>query len=165
MVLISIDPGYAITGWAVIQQEKEIITLLDSGAIQVKEKKFYNRLLEITRTLDRLLSRYKPRQACIEKIFFNKNIKTAMDVAQVRGAISLILLKRDIPIFDYTPLQVKQAVAGYGQASKIQVQKMVQLLLNLKTLPTPDDMADAIALGICHIHSMKLKTLMERTEK
>lgn len=161
MTIIGIDPGYAITGWAVLKSGEPAPLLIACGALQVKEKKFYGRMMETASSLEKIIKKYKPEEAGMEKIFFNKNIKTAMDVAQVRGAMALLLLRHGVGVFDYTPLQVKQAVAGYGQAGKEQVQKMVCLLLNIKSVPGPDDVADAIAAGICHINSCRWKNITE----
>ncbi|MBU1077775.1 MAG: crossover junction endodeoxyribonuclease RuvC [Spirochaetes bacterium] len=155
MIILGIDPGYAITGWAVFSTEGDETHVLDYGAIQIEKKDLYKRMDEICSGVETVIKKYKVEQAAIEKIFFNKNIKTAMDVAQVRGAIAITLLKRKISLFDYTPLQVKQALVGYGRAEKVQIQNMVKLLLGLEEIPRPDDIADALAIGICHINSMK----------
>lgn len=152
---IGIDPGYAITGWAILEKKGDQIELIDKGAIQNSEKNFYKRLLQIACEIEKIVYKYKPTQAGMEKLFFNKNVKTAMDVSQVRGAIALMLLENNIKIYDYTPLQVKQAVVGYGKATKLQVQKMIKMLLNLKEILKPDDIADAAAVGLCHIYSLK----------
>ncbi len=163
MIIMGIDPGYAITGWCILNKNNDKIILVDNGAILTNKKNYYIRLMEISKSVEKIIKRYKPSQASIEKIFFNKNIKTAIDVAQVRGALALILLKQRVKIFDYTPLQVKQAIVGYGQATKLQVQKMVQLLLHLTKIPTPDDVADAIAIGLCHCHSLKMNDLIRNS--
>lgn len=163
MIIMGIDPGYAITGWCILNKNNDKITLIDNGAILTNKKNYYIRLMEISKRIEKIIKKYKPSQASIEKIFFNKNIKTAIDVAQVRGALALILLKQQIKIFDYTPLQVKQAIVGYGQATKLQVQKMVQLLLHLTKIPTPDDVADAMAIGLCHCHSLQMNELIRKS--
>ena len=114
---------------------------------------FNNRLCEIYHDMCYLLDTYKPEQMAVEKLFFTTNQKTAIDVAQARGVIMLAAAERKIPCFEYTPLQVKQSVVGYGKAIKAQVMDMTKRLLNLEKLPKPDDTADALALAICHAHS------------
>lgn len=160
MVIIGIDPGYAITGWAVLNQVNEKIETIDFGALDVPKKELYERMAEICSGLEKIIKKYKPAEAAIERLYFNKNVKTAIDVAQIRGAIAVTLHKKDIKVYDYTPLQVKQAVVGYGKAEKFQVQNMVKILLNLETIPKPDDVADAMAIGICHLNSSKFNTLV-----
>lgn len=157
--IIGIDPGYAITGWAILEKQGEQIVLIDKGAIQNFEKNFYNRLLQIACEIEKIIYKYKPTQAGMEKLFFNKNVKTAMDVSQVRGAIAKSLLENNIKIYDYTPLQVKQAVVGYGKATKSQVQKMIKMLLNQKEIFKPDDIADAVAVGLCHLYSIRFNEI------
>ncbi len=161
MVIIGIDPGYAINGWAVFDIKNNEPKLIDYGVIETKIKDFYERVDDICKNLKKIIKKYNPQQASIETLFFNKNAKTAINVAQVRGAIASVFLELRIKIYDYTPLQVKQAIVGYGRAEKSQIQDMLKLLLNLKTIPKPDDAADAIAIGICHINSMKFNKLVK----
>ncbi len=165
MIIIGIDPGYAITGWAVLDISDNKINPVDYGALETSKKEFHVRITEICSGLEKIIKKYKPEEAAIEKIYFSKNVKTAIDVAQVRGAIIITLCKKNIKIFDYTPLQVKQAVAGYGRAEKSQVQSMVKMLLNLDTIPKPDDVADAMAIGICHINSAKFLTAIKESRE
>lgn len=157
--IIGIDPGYAITGWAIIEEKGNQIQLIDKGAVRNSEKNYYQRLFQISTELEKIVYKYKPEQAGIEKLFFNKNVKTAIDVAQVRGAIALMLLENNIKIYDYTPLQVKQAVTGYGKATKQQVQKMLKVILGMAEIIKQDDTADAVAVGICHLNSMKFNEI------
>lgn len=161
MRIIGIDPGYAITGWAILDQKKDKIKLVDYGAVEIKEKDFYKRVFQIANNLEKIVYKYKPVQASIEKLFFYKNIKTAVDVAQVRGAISLMFLQNNVKIYDYTPLQIKQAVTGYGRATKQQIQKMIKTLLNMDKILQPDDVADAAAIGICHLNSINFYKAVE----
>ncbi|MBQ1374738.1 MAG: crossover junction endodeoxyribonuclease RuvC, partial [Clostridia bacterium] len=127
---------------------------LDYGAILTEaHTEFNSRLLSINAQLINLINMFKPDAVAIEELFFNKNIKTAIAVAQARGAILLTCAQNNVPTFEYTPLQVKQAVVGYGRADKNQVQQMTKILLNLKAVPKPDDTADALAIAICHAHS------------
>ncbi|MDP4181094.1 MAG: crossover junction endodeoxyribonuclease RuvC, partial [Bacillota bacterium] len=109
--------------------------------------------------LEELITKYKPDAVSVEELFFNKNIKTALNVGHGRGAALLAAARLDVDVFEYTPLQVKQSVAGYGRAEKAQVQQMVKLILNLPKIPKPDDVADALAVAICHGHSYKLSGL------
>ena len=163
MIVIGIDPGYAITGWAVLNNKSNKIEAIDYGAFQIPKKELYIRMIEICDGLDEIIDKYKPTEVAIEKIFFNKNVKTAIDVAQIRGAIALSLKRKGLEIFDYTPLQVKQAIVGYGRAEKMQIQNMIKILLNLKEVPKPDDVADALAIGVCHCNSSKLNKLIKES--
>lgn len=154
MVILGIDPGYAIVGYGVIEYKSNRFKVLDFGAITTQAHTDFNdRLYHIYSALTNLVEIYKPDAMAIEKLFFNTNQKTAIDVAQARGVILLSARQHGVPIFEYTPLQVKQSVVGYGRAEKKQVQEMTRLLLNLDKVPKPDDTADALAMAICHAHS------------
>ena len=154
MVILGIDPGYAIVGYGVIEYQNNHFRVLDFGAITTKAHTDFNdRLLHIHAGLTNLIEIYNPQAMAIEKLFFNTNQKTAIDVAQARGVILLSARQHNVNIFEYTPLQVKQSVVGYGRAEKKQVQEMTKLLLNLDAVPKPDDTADALAMAICHAHS------------
>lgn len=154
MIILGIDPGYAIVGYGVINYEKCRYITLDYGAVTTPAKvDFTTRLGQIYDGVSEVMVRFKPVAMAIEQLFFNTNTKTAIDVAQARGVILLAAQKNNIPVFGYTPLQVKQAVVGYGRAEKSQVMEMTRLLLNLKSVPKPDDTADALAIAICHAHS------------
>ncbi len=154
MIVLGIDPGYAIVGYGVVSYESNHFRMLDYGAITTEAHTPFNERLERIYDCARaLIEHYHPEAMAIEKLFFNTNQKTAIDVAQARGALVLAAQKARIPIFEYTPLQVKQSVVGYGRAEKKQVQEMTRVMLNLEKIPRPDDAADALAMAICHCHS------------
>lgn len=154
MIVLGIDPGYAIVGCGVVEYKSNKFTMLEYGAILTEAHTPFNiRLEKIYDEADELMKKYKPDAVAMEKLFFNTNQKTAIDVAQARGVLVLAAQKNRIPIFEYTPLQVKQSVVGYGRAEKKQVQEMTRVLLNLEKIPKPDDAADALAMAICHCHS------------
>lgn len=154
MRIIGIDPGYAIVGYGIIDYNANHFSVVDYGAVTTKaHTPFEQRLASIYSGLEQLISTYKPDAMSIEKLFFNTNTTTAIDVAQARGVIVLSAAQHGLDIAEYTPLQVKQSVVGYGRAEKKQVQEMTRLMLNLKSVPKPDDTADALALAICHAHS------------
>lgn len=152
--VIGIDPGTATTGWAVMEKKQDQLFPLGFGFIKTAKKKSEaERLEEVGSDLESILDRFAPQEAAIEKIFFFKNQKTVIPVSQSRGAILLTLAKKGVKVASYTPLQVKQAVTGYGRAEKKQVQFMVKEILKLKKIPKPDDVADALAIAICHLHN------------
>ena len=154
MIVLGIDPGYAIVGCGVVEYKSNHFRMLDYGAITTEAHTPFNERIEkIFDQASALMMKYKPDAMAIEKLFFNTNQKTAIDVAQARGALVLAAQKNHIPIFEYTPLQVKQSVVGYGRAEKKQVQEMTRIMLNLEKIPKPDDAADALAMAICHCHS------------
>lgn len=154
MIILGIDPGYAIVGYGVLSYDGNKFKALEYGAITTDASMdMTDRLKSIYDDLDAIIERVKPDFMAIEELFFNSNQKTAINVAQARGVLLLAALNHNVEIFEYTPLQVKQAVAGYGRADKNQVQQMVKLLLELEKVPKPDDIADAIAIAICHGHS------------
>lgn len=154
MIILGIDPGYAIVGYGILEYKNTKFKVLDYGAITTDaDTDMFYRFKEIHDELNRIIEQYNPEYMAIEQLFFNSNQKTAINVAQARGALILSALNHNLKIFEYTPLQVKQAVAGYGRADKNQVQQMVKLLLNLEKVPKPDDTADALAIAICHGHS------------
>ncbi len=154
MVILAIDPGTATTGYAVLCYERGEFDVVDYGAIVTEAgKSAHLRLKEIYDSISRLIRRYRPDCLVAEELFFNSNSKTAISVGQARGVCLLAAAVFDLPVAEYTPLQVKQAVAGYGRAEKRQIQSMIKLLLKLDEVPKPDDAADALALGICHAHS------------
>jgi len=152
--IIGIDPGYAIVGYGVVKYEGSRYTTLDYGAIVTDAGTPFNRRLEIIYdSLTETLIKWKPDAMAVEQLFFTTNAKTAIAVGQARGVILLAAQKCGIEVFDYTPLQVKQAVVGYGKAEKKQVMEMTKLILKLDKVPKPDDTADALAIAICHAHS------------
>lgn len=154
MVIIGIDPGYAIVGYGIVRYEGNRFTPLKYGAVTTPaDLPFVKRLDIIFKDLSQLFIEYKIDAMSIEKLFFNTNTTTAIDVAQARGVIVLAAERSGVPVFEYTPLQVKQAVTGYGRAEKKQIMEMTRMLLGLEKVPKPDDTADALALAICHAHS------------
>jgi len=151
MVILGIDPGVATIGFGLVRVERGTNTLLQYGVITTPAGiPLSQRLLQISRDMDELLTQFKPDEIAVEELFFTKNITTGISVAHGRGVILLAAEKAGVPIYEYTPMQVKQAVAGYGGAQKRQVQLMTQRLLGMKEIPKPDDAADALALAICH---------------
>lgn len=154
MVILGIDPGYAIVGYGVVQFTAGRYRSLEHGAIVTRAGEAFPRRLEIiSDALDSVLQKHKIDAVSIEKLYFQNNKTTAIQVAEARGVILLGCQRAGLPIFEYTPLQVKSAVTGYGQAKKPQVMEMVRRLLCLKEVPKPDDTADALALAICHSHA------------
>lgn len=154
MTVLGIDPGYAIVGCGVVEHKDNKFRMIEYGAITTQAHTPFNERLEkIYDEADALLNKYKIDAVAMEKLFFNTNQKTAIDVAQARGVLVLAAQKHGVPVFEYTPLQVKQSVVGYGRAEKKQVQEMTRIMLNLEKIPKPDDAADALALAICHCHS------------
>jgi crossover junction endodeoxyribonuclease RuvC len=155
MIIFGIDPGTATTGFGIIKKNKEL-TLIDYGCIKTTTNfTTAERLKKLHDQLNSLIKKHKPDMVAVEDIFFFKNVKTAIKVSQARGVILLTAAKSKIPVYEYTPLQIKQATTSYGRAEKIQVQEMVKVLLNLKEIPKPDDAADALATAICCAHSTK----------
>lgn len=153
MIILGIDPGYAIVGFGVLEYKNNHFSVIDYGAITTDAGTPFNRRLEyIYDQLTELLQKYKPDAMSIEKLFYNSNAKTVIDVSQARGVIMLAAQKCGVPAFEYTPLQVKQSVVGYGRAEKKQVQEMIKRILFLEKVPKPDDTADALAMAICHGH-------------
>lgn len=158
MIIIGIDPGFAITGYGIIEHVSNKFRLVDFGVITTgPESSLPERLLKIDSDLNQLLAAYKPNVMSVEELFFNTNIKTAIAVGHGRGVALLTAARAGVPVYEYTPLQVKQSVVGYGRAKKEQVQQMVKILLSLDRIPKPDDAADALAVAICHAHSRKMQ--------
>jgi len=156
MIILGIDPGTAKTGFGLIKKDKSNLKLLKYGLITTPANlSTAERLNKLYKELSSLIKESEPEIAAVEDIFFFKNLKTAIKVSQARGVILLTIAKSGIPVAEYTPLQIKQAVACYGRAEKTQIQKMVKILLNLKEVPRPDDAADALAVAICCAHSIK----------
>lgn len=154
MIILGIDPGYAIVGWGVVSYNRTKFKVIDYGAITTEaHTDFAVRLQEIYVGMQQIFDKYHPEAMAIEKLFYNNNAKTVIDVAQARGVITLSAKMNGAEIAEYTPLQVKQAVTGYGRAVKSQVQEMTRVILNLDSIPKPDDTADALAMAICHAHS------------
>lgn len=153
MVILGIDPGYAIIGWGVLEYRANKFKVIDYGAVTTSAKTpFPFRLCDIHSGICEIIKKYEPQVLSMEKLFYNNNAKTVIDVAQARGVITLAAQQNGLQIAEYTPLQVKQSVTGYGRAVKKQVQEMTRIILNLESIPKPDDTADALAMAICHAH-------------
>ncbi len=156
LIIMGIDPGFAIMGYGIINYQGNHFQVLDYGALKTPaDMALPNRLLLIEKGLVELIGKHKPEAVSIEDLFFNTNSKTAIKVGQGRGVCLLCAARAGIPVYEYTPLQVKQGVTGYGRADKNQVQYMVRILLGLNEIPKPDDAADALAIAICHAHSYR----------
>lgn len=153
--IIGIDPGYGRVGVGVIRQEGTSLRVVTYDCLMPPKGEFVDRLAYIYESLAQIIAEHRPQCISVEKIYFFKNTTTAIDVSQARGVILLAARLQHIPLYEYTPLQVKQAVCGYGKADKQQMQKMVKLLLGLSVIPKPDDAADALALAICASSSNK----------
>ena len=164
MLILGIDPGIAITGYGLIQTgDRNDYQPIDFGVITTDSGlPDSQRLAILYDALNDLLENHKVESSAVEKLFFQKNVKTAFSVGQARGVTLLALSKYKIPISEYTPNEVKQTVCGYGNAGKKQVQRMVQTLLNLDTLPTPDDAADALAVAICHVNHQSFNNFVQK---
>lgn len=155
MKILGIDPGMAIVGYGLIEVERDSIELLTSGSIQTDKKlSDSKRLLEIYNDLSTIVQEYKPDSASVEELFFFKNQKTIIPVAEARGVILTVLEKFGVPTYGYTPIQVKQVLTGYGRADKKEVEQMVRIALETEKLPKLDDTVDAIAIAICHSRSV-----------
>ncbi|MGC8879769.1 MAG: crossover junction endodeoxyribonuclease RuvC [Anaerolineae bacterium] len=160
MRVLGIDPGTATTGYGIVEEHGDRIVALSYGVITTPTCwELARRLQEIYRQLRALLHEWQPESAAVEEIFFNKNTRTALAVGQARGVVLLALADADVPIHEYKPSTVKEAITGYGAASKGQMQLMVQHLLGLSQIPGPDDAADALALAICDLHFSRWRAL------
>ena len=158
MLILGIDPGYAIVGWGVLEYQNNRFRTVDYGAITTPAGMDFPRRLEIIyREMEGILARYKVEAMSLEKLYFQNNKTTAIDVAQARGVILLAAQTAGVPVHEYTPMQVKMAVTGHGKAEKQQVQIMVKALLGMREIAKPDDAADAIAVAITHANSMRMK--------
>ncbi len=160
MIILGIDPGIAIVGYGVVQYAGNKFKTIDYGAITTKaHTKIDFRLNDVYDGVCELIHKYKPDAVSIEELFFNTNVKTAITVAHARGVIVLAAAKCGVETFEYTPLQIKQALTGYGRADKFQMQNMIKIMLKLNAVPKPDDVADALAIAICHAHSQKFNKI------
>lgn len=154
MYILGIDPGLAIVGWGAVEYRDNKFRALGYGAITTPAGiDVEQRLIQIYDGLDGIIKKYKPDEIAVEELFFNTNQKTAIAVAEARGVILLCGIKNKVPLYEYTPLQVKQAVVGYGRADKKQVITMTNMLLDLKKSPKLDDTSDALAIAVCHGHT------------
>ncbi|MDP4132418.1 MAG: crossover junction endodeoxyribonuclease RuvC [Bacillota bacterium] len=162
MVILGIDPGIAIIGTGVVNYEANKFKVLYYDAITTKaHTPIEERIHIVYEGIGQLMDTFKPDAISMEELYFNNNAKTAFAVGQARGVLLLAASQHHIPVFSYTPLQVKQAITGYGRADKNQVQQMVKSFLNLRAVPKPDDVADALAMAICHAHSYKFNSIFE----
>lgn len=161
MRILGIDAGFAITGWSIVEKDLKSVNgykLIDYGAFETSSKDEYVHRLELLyEGISKIIEEYEPDQAAVEALFYFKNQKTVINVSQARGVILLAARHKSVPTFDYTPLQVKTSVTGYGRAEKKQVQKMVQMIFGLKEIPKPDDAADAVAIAVCHLNSLRVR--------
>lgn len=157
MIAIGIDPGIATTGYGIVREEADgRLTALAHGVIETSKSELLPRRLQaLYRQLGALIEAWQPQEAAVEALFFATNAKTAMIVGQARGVVLLTLCNAHVAVHEYTPLQVKQAVSGYGQADKRQMQEMVRVLLGLPSVPRPDDAADALAIAITHLQNRR----------
>jgi len=160
MRILGIDPGIGKCGWGVIEAENSKLKVLAYGCIETSSKKeLPQRLSEVYKEIERIIKSNSPDCLSIEELFFNTNAKTAFSVGQARGVILLAAAQKNLPIFTYTPLQVKMAITGYGRAEKGQIGKMVKTILLLKDIPKPDDTSDALAVALTHAFSYKTSML------
>ena len=161
MRILGIDPGYAILGYGILDMKGNKFEVIAYGSILTDNSmEMPQRLKLLYDELSEIIRRYQPEEASIEELFFNTNAKTAILVGQARGVAILACVKGGLEIEEYTPLQIKQALVGYGRADKKQVQIMVKTILNLKEIPKPDDTADALAAAICHGHSADTRKML-----
>lgn len=160
MIVLGIDPGTAITGYGLVGEHDGRAVVIAAGAITTpSDLPLPDRLLVIQRELAALIAQYRPDHAAVEELFFNKNVRTALAVGHARGVILLTIAQANVRFFEYTPLEVKQAITGSGRADKKQMQQMITLLLGLDKVPKPDDVADALAIAVCHLHSARITAL------
>jgi crossover junction endodeoxyribonuclease RuvC len=167
MITLGIDPGTATTGFGIIREEQDgCLTVLNYGVIQTTSKfSQAERLVQLYKRLRELILLHRPDTGAVEKLFFERNVRTALNVGQARGVTLLAMAESNLQIGEYTPLEVKQAVVGYGGADKNQVQQMVRTILGLDVIPYPDDAADALAVAICHIHSSNIRNLYQENNE
>jgi len=160
MRILGIDPGYAIVGWGVIDKDNRFnCQVVDYGAIiTTKDQTFPERLEIIGKAMNKLIDEFKPDALAIEELFFNQNTTTAIAVAEARGVILYVCKQKNLDMYEYTPLQIKQALTGNGRAEKKQVQYMTKIMLKLKDVPKPDDTADAIAVALTHAQTNGMMT-------
>ena len=158
MIIVGFDPGLATLGYGVIKKEQRgKPQMIDYGIVSTpKEENLAVRLAMLERGVKQIIEKFKPDEIAVEELFFAKNVKTGISVAHARGVILLTAIKECGKIFEYTPLQIKQALTGYGRADKNQIQQMVKTMLGLKGIPRPDDAADALAVALCHSQTNKL---------
>lgn len=165
MLVIGIDPGTAITGYGLVREsEHGDLKVEGFGVVQTSpDLAMPERLLQLHEKLQEIIVLHRPQSGAVEKLFFQRNVRTAISVGQARGVALLTLAEAQVPVAEYTPMEIKQAVAGYGGADKNQVQQMVRALLGMQEIPQPDDAADALAVAICHLHSAQMRALYEES--
>jgi len=163
MAVIGLDPGSAITGYGILDESADhSLKVIAYGVLRTEAgEPLAARLQSLYIQLNELLILHRPESGAVENLFFQRNVRTALAVGQARGVLLLALAQAGIPAAEYNPMEVKQAVAGYGKADKPQMQQMVKMLLGLKEIPRPDDAADALAIAICHIHSRRFNSMKE----
>jgi len=158
MIVLGVDPGIALTGWSIIKKENKP-QLISYGCIKTtKNLSQSKRFLQIYQELEKIIKKYQPQTLCLEKLFFNINVKTALAVSEARGVIKICAILNNLSITEFTPLQIKNCITGYGRAEKKQIQAMVKSLLKLKKIPKPDDAADAVATALTYcFYNQKLE--------
>ncbi len=162
MLTLGIDPGVSATGYGLVEKRGEDLTLVEYGVITPgSESPPAQRLKVICDELEEIIVRHRPTDVAVERLFFSRNVRTALAVGEARGVALLAAAKHDLPVYEYTPLEVKESLVGYGRATKDQVQKMVRVLLGLDSIPQPDHAADALAVAICHRYSIEVKRALE----
>jgi crossover junction endodeoxyribonuclease RuvC len=155
MIVLGIDPGTARLGYGIVDRQGSRLAMVDYGCLEtIDDRPLEQRLLLIHEGIDDLIQTYRPEAVGVERLFFNKNVRTATAVGQARGVVLLTAAQHGLPVLEYGPHEVKMAVTGYGRAPKDQVQRMVQLVLSMKELPRPDDAADALAVAVCTAHAV-----------
>ena len=156
MIVLGIDPGTAATGYGIVEREGSRLRAIDYGCFEtLAADELPRRLLHIHQAVSELIAEHRPALVGVERLFFNRNVQTAFAVGQARGVVLLAAAQAGVPVFEYGPHEVKMAVTGYGRAGKAQVQRMVQVVLNMPVLPRPDDAADALAVAICLAHAQR----------
>jgi crossover junction endodeoxyribonuclease RuvC len=162
MLVLGLDPGLATTGYGLVAGSSSgDVALVEYGAITTAARQpLPERLLALERDLSALIARHRPDVAAVEELFFSRNVTTALVVGQARGVTILAAARAGLPVHEYKPMEVKQAITGYGKAPKAQVQQMVRMLLGLAEIPRPDDASDAVAVALCHLHNIRLSSLL-----
>jgi len=152
MIVLGVDPGSRVTGYGLVEKSGNQITCLHSGTFGTSlDRPFFERIYEIFQSMSEIMNRYRPEEMAIEDLFFHKNLESALKIGHARGAVLIAAVQNKVKIFEYSPLEIKKSVVGYGRATKEQVRSMIQLILKLKTLP-PLDASDALATAICHLN-------------
>jgi len=164
MLVLGIDPGTATTGYGLVREKSDgALEMVEYGVVETPSGvPMPERLLTLYRRLKEIVSLHRPDNGAVEKLFFHRNVTTAISVGQGRGVALLAMAEAGLPVGEYTPMEIKQAIAGYGGADKNQVQQMVKALLEMDDVPRPDDAADALAVAICHLHSARIKSLYDQ---